>query len=294
MARQDELIEFSVSQSGGVVVRPRGEGDSRFAVFQHASDAATAAIAIQRKFSTEPWPLPYPIRVRMALHTGEAHLRDGDYYGNVVNRCARLRSVAHGGQVLLSQTTQLLVSEALPDGAVLRDLGEHKLKDLKRSEHIYQLVIEGLPADFPPLKTQDSLLTNLPIPRNPLIGRDQALETISDLLLRQDVALVTLTGTGGTGKSRLGIQVALDLRQQFADGVYLVTLETIRDPDLVIPTIARTLGISETTGVPSLAEALKAYLCDKQVLLLLDNFEQVLPAAPQVADLLENCQRVKI
>src|SRR5574341_2188630 len=123
MARHDELIESSVRQSGGVVVRPRGEGDSRFAVFQNATRAAMAAIAIQRRFSMETWALPYPIRVRMALHTGEADLRDGDYYGSAVNRCARLRSVAHGGQTLISLTTQLLISEALPDGAGLRDLG---------------------------------------------------------------------------------------------------------------------------------------------------------------------------
>ncbi len=294
MARHDELIESSVRQSGGVVVRPRGEGDSRFAVFQNATGAAMAAIAIQRRFSMETWALPYPIRVRMALHTGEADLRDGDYYGSAVNRCSRLRSVAHGGQTLISQTTQLLISETLPDDAGLRDLGEHKLKDLKRSEHIYQLVIEGLPADFPPLNAQDSFVTNLPLPRNPLIGREQVLELVCSLLLRHDVALVTLTGAGGTGKSRLGIQIALDLRDHFPDGVYLVALEAIRDPNLVMPTISRTLGVTETAGGPALIEALKCYLCDKQALLLLDNFEQVLPAAPQIADLLENCQRVKI
>ena len=230
----------------------------------------------------------------MALHTGEADLREGDYYGSAVNRCARLRGAAHGGQILISQTTQLLITEALPDGADLLDLGEHKLKDLHRSERIYQIIIQGLPADFPPLKTPDSFLTNLPMPRNPLIGRNLELETISDLLLLQDVALVTLTGAGGTGKSRLGLQIALDLRENFEDGVYLVALESIRDPKLVIPTIAETLGVRESLGSRPITDILKEFLLNKQMLLLLDNFEQVVAAAPSVGDLLEACPRLKI
>ena len=294
MARHDELIESCVVQSGGMVVRPRGEGDSRFAVFQYASDAAIAAIAIQCKFFTASWPFSEPLRVRMALHTGEADLREGDYYGSAVNRCARLRGAAHGGQILISQTTQLLITEALPDGADLLDLGEHKLKDLHRSERIYQIIIQGLPADFPPLNTPDSFLTNLPIPRNQLIGRNLELETISDLLLLQDVALVTLTGTGGTGKSRLGLQIALDLREHFKDGVYLVALESIRDPKLVIPTIAETLGVRESPGSRPITDILKEFLANKQMLLLLDNFEQVVAAAPYIGDLLEACPRLKI
>ncbi len=294
MARHDELIESYVVQSGGKVVRPRGEGDSRFAVFQYASDAAIAAIAIQRKLFTASWPFSEPLRVRMALHTGEADLREGDYYGSAVNRCARLRGAAHGGQILISQTTQLLITEALPDGADLLDLGEHKLKDLHRSERIYQIIIQGLPADFPPLKTPDSFLTNLPMPRNQLIGRNLEMETISDLLLLQDVALVTLTGAGGTGKSRLGLQIALDLRENFEDGVYLVALESIRDPKLVIPTIAETLGVRESPGSRPISDILKEFLLNKQMLLLLDNFEQVVAAAPSVGDLLEACPRLKI
>src|SRR5205823_7174074 len=135
------------------VVRPRGEGDSRFAVFPKATDAVGAAAALQKAIYQEPWTTPAPLRIRMAVHTGEADLREGDYYGSAVNRCARLRSAAHGGQTLLSRITYDLVSDALPPGMELRDLGEHSLKDLQRPEHIFQLNVAGLPSDFPPLKT---------------------------------------------------------------------------------------------------------------------------------------------
>src|SRR3954447_19138122 len=151
LARHDALIEDIVTHSGGNLVRPRGEGDSRFAVFPLASDAVGAAASIQQALFAEAWPTPSPLRVRMALHAGEADLRDGDYYGSAVNRCARLRSAAHAGQTLLSELTCGLVRDDLPPGTQLLDMGEHRLKDLTRPEHVFQLVILGLPAGFPPL-----------------------------------------------------------------------------------------------------------------------------------------------
>ena len=154
MTRHDEIVEDLVGRYDGMLVRPRGEGDSRFAVFQRATNAvAAAAAALQASCFSEPWLLPAPLRIRIALHTGEADLRDGDYYGTAVNRCARLRSVAHGGQTLLSGVTYDLVSDAPPPGVELRDLGEHSLKDLQRPEHIFQFAVTGVPSDFPPLKT---------------------------------------------------------------------------------------------------------------------------------------------
>src|SRR5208283_259257 len=132
----------------GVLVRPRGEGDSRFAVFARATDAVAAAAAIQQALSSEPWSVQTPLRVRLALHTGEADLREGDYYGSAVNRCARLRAIGHGGQTVLSQATHELVCDSLPAGILLRDLGQHRLADLQRAEQVYQLLAEGVPADF--------------------------------------------------------------------------------------------------------------------------------------------------
>src|SRR5919199_4441699 len=194
LARHDALVEGIVADHGGTVVRPRGEGDSRFAVFARATDAVTAAAALQQALAAEPWPTPTPLQVRIALHTGEADLREGDYYGTAVNRCARLRAVAHGGQTLLSQATYDLVGDQPVGDLELRDLGVHRLKDLQRPEHIYQLVIPGLPADFPALTTLDARPNNLPVQRDPLIGRERELAAVAGLLLRDDVGLVTLTG----------------------------------------------------------------------------------------------------
>src|SRR5947209_6130648 len=173
LARHDRLVEEIVERNGGSVVRPRGEGDSRFAVFSRATGAVSAAAELQIALQNEPWRTPVPLKVRMALHTGEADLREGDYYGSAVNRCARLRSAAHGGQILLSEVTYGLVHDALPEGLEVLDMGEHRLKDLIRPEHIFQLVVSGLPSHFPPLKTLDYRPNNLPLHPTPLIGRDK-------------------------------------------------------------------------------------------------------------------------
>src|SRR5215212_5487849 len=156
LVRHDALVEEIITGHNGVLVRPRGEGDSRFAVFPLATDAVEAAVAVQKAFSDEPWPVPTPLKVRIALHTGDADLRAGDYYGSAVNRCARLRSAAHAGQILISRTTYSLVRDYPLSGVELRDLGEHRLKDLVQPEHIYQVTGPGLPGDFPPLKTLDA------------------------------------------------------------------------------------------------------------------------------------------
>ena len=231
--------------------------------------------------------------MRMALHTGVAEERGGDYFGPPVNRVARLLSAGHGGQVLLSLPTQELVRDELPEGANLRDLGERRLKDLFRPEHVFQLIAPDLPSGFPPLKTLDARLNNLPAQPTPLVGREKELSEIAGLLRRPDVRLLTLTGPGGTGKTRLGLQVAADLIDEYESGVFFVALAPISDPEVVASAIAGPLGVTESAE-RTLVEALEDKLRDEELLLVLDNFEQVLVAAPLVGHLLAACPRLKV
>ncbi len=269
------------------------QGDAFFIAFARASDAISAVVAAQRALATHPWPPSVVVCVRMGLHTGEPSLVSADYIGLDVHHAARIMSAAHGGQVLLSQTTRDLVQYDLPDGVHLRDLGEHRLKDLQRPSRLFQLIIADLPADFPPLKTLDSRPNNLHVQFTPLIGREQEVADVQNLLQREDVRLLTLTGPGGTGKTRLGLQVAAELSDLFADEVYFVNLAPLSDAELVLPTIAQTLGIREVAG-QSLSERLQEELQQKQVLLVLDNFEQVVSAALQMTDLLTACPKLKL
>ena len=293
LARHDTLIGAGIECRGGVVVKHRGEGDSVFAVFARVSDAVAAAADLQRALQAEPWPIPALLRVRMALHTGEAELRESDYYGVAVNRCARLRSAGHGGQILLSEATAAIARESLPEGAGVRDLGTHRLRDLQRPERIHQLVLPDLLTEFPALASLDGRPNNLPVQPTPLIGREREVDLVGSLLLREDVRLLTLTGPGGTGKTRLGLEVAADGLDYFEDGVFFVALAPISDPALVIPAIAQTLGVREAGG-RALLGCLKAYLRGRDLLLVLDNFDQLLGAAPLVADLLAACTGLKI
>ncbi len=277
------------------------QGDAVFAAFARASDALEASVAAQRELALHSWPGAEAVRVRMGLHTGEPSRVVEGYVGLDVHYAARVMSAAHGGQVLLSQTTRDLVEHDLPEGVSLRDLGEHHLKDLEQAVHLYQVVIAGLPADFPPLRTHDRRSDTLPVQLTPLIGREHEVTAVVRLLRREKVRLVTFTGPGGTGKTRLALQVASclrargakELRDVFVGGVIFVSLASLNDPMLVIPTIARALGIRDNMGQPVFARLVEV-LQQKQVLLLLDNFEQIVEAAPQVADLLTSCPQLKL
>jgi predicted ATPase/class 3 adenylate cyclase len=291
-ARHDTIVEELVAHHHGVLVRPRGEGDSRFAVFARASDAVTSAASLQQSLVAEPWPTPTPLRVRMALLTGEADLREGDYYGTAVNRCARLRGIAHGGQVLVSQTAHDLVRGALPAGLGLRDLGEHRLADLSLPERVFQVLHPALRADFPPPRSLDALPNNLPRQLTSFVGREREVAEVKRLLA--SFPLVTLTGTGGCGKTRLALQVGADLLGGYADGVWFVDLAPVADPALVPQAVASALGVHELADRPLLA-TLGDYLRGRDLLLLLDNCEHLLDACAQLTNrLLHACSRLRI
>ncbi|HET8907291.1 MAG TPA: tetratricopeptide repeat protein [Ktedonobacterales bacterium] len=293
LGEHQALLRTAFAAHTGVEVDT--QGDAFFVAFPSAPQAVAAAADATRALAAHAWPAGAALQVRMGLHTGTPQLVGNHYVGLDVHRAARIAAAGHGGQVLLSQTTCMLTEHALPDGAALRDAGAHRLKDLQEPEHLFQLVLSGLPSDFPPLKTLDTHRHNLPIQPTTLLDREEQLPAVGTLLRRPDVRLVTLTGPGGIGKTRLAIQVAAELvdSDDFADGVWFVRLSRLVDPGLVIPTIAQTLGVREQGSQP-VAENLREHLRDQHLLLVLDNFEQVVGAAPEVAGLLEASPGLKL
>ena len=294
LIRHDRIIEAAVGRHAGVAIRSHGEGDSRFAVFQRATDAVAAAVDIQLTLQQEVWDLPEQIRVHLGLHSGEADLRDGDYYGGAVNRCARIRGLAHGGQILLSGATYDLVQDApdgWPDRTAARALGEHHLRGLARPERIFELAVSGLFSDFPPIPGSGPP-TNLPAQVTSFIGRESELAQLEGCLSQIDVRLVTLIGPGGVGKTRLAEQGARNVLHSFRDGVFSVSLAAITDPTLVPSAIRETLGIFVSSD-KTVTESLVLRLAQQEVLLVLDNFEQVRAAAQTVAELLRTCPRTE-
>ena len=269
-------------------------GDATQAAFGSAPEALAAALSGQRALLAEDWGDIGPLRVRMALHAGEAEPDSiGDYLTPALNRLARLLAPGSGGQILASQAVQQLARGALPQDADLRDLGQHRLRDLLDPERVFQLVHPDLPADFPALRTLEGYPNNLPRQPTPLLGREREIGEVNELLRRDDVQLVTLTGPGGVGKTRLALQAAADALEAFPDGAFVVELAPLTDPALVPSTLASALGVREEGGRPVI-EMLTAFLRDRQLVLHLDNFEHLLPAAPVVSELLRTCPGVKI
>lgn len=257
------------------------EGDSFFGVFTAASDAVDASAAIQRTLLTEPWPEGGLVAVRIGLHTGTGELGHDNYVGIDVNRAARIAAAGHGGQVVVSETVKALT----PD-RTFTDLGEHELRGLDRPEHLYQLEIDGLPSTFPPLRTLSQHPNNLPALASQIVGRNAERDELIDLI--EDNRVVTLTGPGGIGKTRLAIEVASDVLSRFEKGVFLVDLAPIDDPELLLPAIAADVGVD-----PAREGSLATALADGPRLLLLDNFEQLIDAAPRLGEVMAATPAVK-
>jgi predicted ATPase/class 3 adenylate cyclase len=281
------IVRHAIAGGGGAEVST--EGDSFFAVFPTPGGAVQAAVAAQRDLAShgsDP-----PVRVRMGVHTGEGVLGGDNYLGIDVNRAARVADAAHGGQVIVSGATRGLVDRGLPDGVSLRDLGEHRLKDIAQPEHLHDLVIEGLPADFPPPRTLDARPNNLPLQLTSFVGRVEEMAEIRRLLTGTRV--LTLTGAGGTGKTRLALQVASETLLEYRDGAFFVDLSAVTDPGLVPSAMAESLGVRETPE-RSVLEGVKDHLRSRELLLVVDNFEQVQEGASVIEDLLSAAQDLKV
>ena len=279
------VMRLAIESVGGRVVRIAG--DSFFAVFGQAAEAVSCAQRAQCELAACEWPGGEAPRVRMGIHSGAPTISDGEFVGVDVHRAARVMSVAHGGQVLLTEDAVRLLGSAVR----VSDLGYHRLKDLSAPEHLFQLLAAGLAADFPPLRSLNR--SNLPTPANRLVGRVEELARAVELLSREDVRLLTLLGPGGVGKTRLSLELAADAVLRYRDGVWIVVLAPIRDEALVVSEIARVLEVAPVAG-ESLRQTLFARLAERELLLVLDNFEHLLDAAGVVAELLAAASKVDV
>lgn len=272
MRLHDELFHRLIPEFDGNLIKDRGEGDSHLAVFGRANDAMDAALALQRALAGQDWPTCEPIRVRIAIHAGQAEFRDDDYFGIAVNRCARLRAIAHGCQTVVSNAFMELAQDALPHGAKLADLGVHRLRDLHRPERVFELRHPELPQRFPPLRSLDILPNNLPVQLTSFVGRESEIERVINLLGGH--RLLTLTGAGGSGKTRLALQVSAELAETLPDGVWFVDFAPVADPSHMTHQIAAALGVRESQSV-SLEQSVTDWIGPRQLLLVFDNCEHL-------------------
>jgi predicted ATPase len=290
LARHDAILSEAVAAHRGHVVKTTGDGVH--AVFQTARDALDAAATGQMGLAESEWRSTGPLRVRMGMHTGEAQLRDGDYYGAALNRAARLVAVAHGGQVVCSQATADLARDVLPAGMALMDLGEHRLRGLSRAERVFQLQAPGLARGFPTLRSLDALPGNLPAQLTSFVGREEELDRIAQEFA--EARLVSLTGVGGVGKTRLAMEAAAEMVAEYRDGAWLVALAGVRDPELVGDALMAVFGLQAGDG-RSAIETLLDFFRAKQLLLVLDNCEHLLrPVADLVGAVMQGCPQVRV
>ena len=279
LALHDKVLRAAVESAGGFVFSTGGDGFA--AAFGRARNGIEAATAAQQHLASSEWPTGTELRVRMALHTGEVQERDGDYFGSALNRVARLMAAAHGGQIVCSRVTADLIRDSLADEMTLVDLGEHRLRDLTRSERVFQINSPGLVREFPALRSVDTLPGNLPVQPNRFVGRVQLIERISGLVV--DSAVVTLTGPAGVGKTRLALQVADILQPQYPDGVWLVDLATVNNPQRVVAAMLETLYYTLAPGEAEIG-GLCARLRRHRMLLVVDNCEHLVAGVAAVVD----------
>jgi predicted ATPase/class 3 adenylate cyclase len=291
LERHHRILREAFSECAAVEMGT--EGDSFFAVFPSAGNAVEAAVAIQRAIDAEEWPQASTLEVRIGLHTGEAGIADAGYVGLDLHRAARIMAAAHGGQILISDATRAVVERSLADGIRVRDLGEHRLRDLTATERLFQVVAGDLRTEFPPPRTLEAIANNLPTQASELVGREAELRAVRDHLASSTVRLLTLTGPGGIGKTRLSLQAAAAEIERFRDGAYFVDLSAARDAAAALQAIVRALGVT-VSGDEELGVALAEQLRGRELLLVLDNFEQVMPAADDVAHLLQQTSRLKV
>ena len=290
LTQHDEILRAAVESCGGHVVKTTGDG--LFAVFARADSAVAAGLAAQRSLASATWGVPGRLRVRMGVHTGYSEFLAGDYHGPAVNRAARLCAAGHGDQVLVSGATQALIGEGLPQGAELVDLGEHRLRDVARPMHVFQLVHPALPAEFPPIRSLDEVPGNLPRQLTSFVGRDVEVARLCALVSER--SLVTLTGVGGVGKTRLAIEVAAEAAPVFPDGVWLCELAPVMDPAAVVETLAATFDVRPFPG-RVLGDVVLEYLAPKRVLIVLDNCEHLLAAVADLVDtIVQRCPGVAV
>jgi predicted ATPase/class 3 adenylate cyclase len=290
VARHDALLEEAIGRHGGVVFSRMGDGMA--AAFGSAPSAVTAAVDAQSALSCEPWGLTGPLRARMGVHTGEGRVVGDQYESHTLNRCARLMAIAHGGQLVISGATAALVNGQLPERVELIDLGDHRLRDLRSSMHVFQVDAPGLGSEFPPLRTVEGLPGNLPPQLSSFIGRDDEVDHLAALL--QEERVVTLTGVGGVGKTRLALQAAGELLPHFRDGAWIIELASLRDAGAVPEAFAAAFGVTAAAGT-RLVDALSQSLRAKELLLVVDNCEHLLgPAAELVRHLTQTCPELTV
>ena len=283
MVRHDELLEKAFAENNGFVFSRMGDGMA--AAFATAGDAISAAMAIKDALANENWCTTAPLKARIGLHTAEAVIVDDSGYASLpINRCARLMAAAHGGQIVISGATEPLVRDQLPEGFGLTDLGEHRLRDLGRPMQIFQLSLASRPEQFAALRSLDAFPGNLPAQASSFIGRQTEVSRVASAL--EESRVVTITGVGGVGKTRLALQVAADVLPHYREGAWLVDLAPVRDPDGVVAAVAAAFRLTNRSG-PSLEESLLEMLANKQLLLVLDNCEHVVGAAARLVTRIE-------